>query len=81
VFVGAAAENTLRAFDVRNGREVWQARLPAGGNASPMTYRSPRSGRQFVVIAAGGKAALKTTIGNSIVAFALPVTTALPDDH
>jgi quinoprotein glucose dehydrogenase len=81
VFVGAAAENTLRAFDVRNGREVWQARLPAGGNASPMTYRSPRSGRQFVVIAAGGKTALKTTIGNSIVAFALPVTKPTPEDH
>ena len=72
VFVGAAAENTLRALDVRTGRELWQARLPGGGNASPMTYVSPRSGRQFVVIAAGGNKSLKTKLANRIVAFALP---------
>jgi quinoprotein glucose dehydrogenase len=72
VFVGAAAENTLRALDVRTGRELWQARLPGGANASPMTYTSPRSGRQFVVIAAGGNKALKTKLANKIVAFALP---------
>jgi quinoprotein glucose dehydrogenase len=78
VFVGAAAEKTLRALDVRTGRELWQSRLPAGGNASPMTYRGPRSGRQFVVIAAGGKAALKTKLGNSIVAFALPGSASAP---
>lgn len=81
VFVGAAAENTLRAFDVRTGRELWQARLPAGGNASPMTYRSPRSRRQFVVIAAGGKKALKTRLGNSIVAFALPAGKGISEHH
>lgn len=71
VFVGAAAENTIRALDVRTGRELWQARLPGGANASPMTYVSPRSGRQFVVIAAGGNKALKTKLANRIVAFAL----------
>ncbi|QJU58226.1 pyrroloquinoline quinone-dependent dehydrogenase [Sphingomonas sp. AP4-R1] len=74
VFVGAAAENTLRALDVRTGRELWQARLPGGANATPITYISPRSGRQFVVIAAGGNKALKTTLANKIVAFALPRT-------
>jgi len=72
IFVGAAAENTLRALDVRTGRELWQARLPGGANASPVTYISPRSGRQFVVIAAGGNKALKTKLANKIVAFALP---------
>lgn len=41
-------------------------------DASPMTYTSPRSGRQFVVIAAGGNKALKTKLANKIVAFALP---------
>lgn len=72
VFVGAAAENTLRALDVRLGRELWQARLPDGANASPMTCTSSRSGRQFVVIAAGCDKALKTMLANKIVAFALP---------
>jgi len=49
--------------------------------AQPTTYRSLGSGRQFVVIAAGGKPALNTTIGNSIVAFALPVTKPTPHGH
>jgi quinoprotein glucose dehydrogenase len=72
IFIAATTERTLRALDVRTGTELWSARLPGGGNASPMTYKSPRSGRQFVVIAAGGKKALKTRKSNKIVAFALP---------
>lgn len=72
VFVAAAAERSIRALDVATGRELWQARLPAGGNATPVTYRSPRSGRQFVVIAAGGKTDLKDGNSTRIVAFALP---------
>lgn len=74
VFVGAAAKNTLRALDVRTGRERWQAPRPGGANATPMTYVSPHSGRQFVVMAAGGNKALKTTLANKIVVFALPRT-------
>lgn len=72
VFIGATTERTLRALDVRTGKELWSARLPGGGNASPITYISPSSGRQFVVIAAGGKKELKTRLSNKIVAFALP---------
>lgn len=72
VFIAATAERTLRALDVRSGEELWSARLPGGGNASPITYIGPRSGRQFVVIAAGGRKALKTRLSNKIVAFALP---------
>jgi quinoprotein glucose dehydrogenase len=75
IFVAAAAEKTLRAFDVRTGRELWAGRLPASGNASPITYLGPRSGRQFVVIAAGGNKSMKTKLGNHIVAFALPRVT------
>jgi quinoprotein glucose dehydrogenase len=36
-----------------------------------MTYRAP-SGKQFVVIAAGGHSALGTKMGDHIIAFALP---------
>ncbi|TWI62525.1 quinoprotein glucose dehydrogenase [Pseudoduganella lurida] len=75
VFIAATAERTLRALDVRTGREIWSARLPAGGNASPVTYISPRSGRQFVVIAAGGRKSLKVRQGTKIVAYALPHAT------
>lgn len=70
VFIGAATDDYLRAFDVETGRELWKAKLPAGGQATPMTYES--GGRQFVVIAAGGHGALGTTRGDYVVAFALP---------
>lgn len=76
-FIAASVEQTIRAFDVASGKELWKARLPAGGQATPMTYRSPRSGRQFVLIAAGGKPTLKTTQGSKLVAFTLPDTANL----
>lgn len=72
VFIAAGQENTFRAFDIRTGKEVWSARLPAGGQANPMTYQSALSGRQFVVIAAGGSGALQTKLGTSLIAYALP---------
>jgi quinoprotein glucose dehydrogenase len=71
VFIAATAERSIRAYDVRTGEELWQARLPGGGQATPMTYRSARSGRQFVVIAAGGKPKL-SRLSTKIVAYALP---------
>lgn len=73
VFIGASQDKTFRAFDVNSGRQLWQARLPAGGQATPMTYTSPRSGRQFVVIAAGGHALLRSQLGDAVVAYALPL--------
>ncbi len=72
VFIGATQEHNIRAYDIRTGREVWNARLPAGGQATPVSYWSARSKRQFVVIAAGGNMALLSKAGDSIVAFALP---------
>ncbi|MBC7983145.1 MAG: PQQ-binding-like beta-propeller repeat protein, partial [Candidatus Obscuribacterales bacterium] len=70
VFVAAATDNYLRAFDIETGRELWKGRLPAGGQATPMTYEV--DGRQFVVIAAGGHGTMGTTRGDYVVAFALP---------
>jgi quinoprotein glucose dehydrogenase len=69
-FIGAAMDNYLRAFDVDTGRELWKGRLPAGGQATPMSYEA--NGRQFVVIAAGGHGKLGTKRGDYVVAFALP---------
>ena len=69
VFVGAAADDYLHAFDVRTGRELWKGQLPGGGQATPMSYEL--DGRQFVVIAAGGYAALGTTPNDALVAFSL----------
>jgi len=71
VFIAAAMDDYLRAFDVSSGEELWKARLPAGGQATPMSYRGA-DGRQYVVIAAGGHARAGTTLGDALVAFALP---------
>ena len=71
-FVAASTDHTFRAFDTRSGKIVWQAQLPDSGNATPMTYRSGQSGRQFIVIAAAGHKGLGTHNGDEIVAYALP---------
>ncbi len=50
-------DDYLRAFDLATGAELWKGRLPAGGQATPMSYRLDADGPQYVVIAAGGHAA------------------------
>ncbi|MCZ6716786.1 MAG: pyrroloquinoline quinone-dependent dehydrogenase [Gammaproteobacteria bacterium] len=69
VFVGAASDDYLRAIDLKTGEELWKGRLPAGGQATPMSYQI--SGRQYVVIAAGGHGSAGTTRGDYLVAFSL----------
>jgi quinoprotein glucose dehydrogenase len=72
IFIAAATDDRLRAFDVDSGKELWHADLPAGGQATPMTYQLEATGKQYVVIAAGGHGGLGTTRGDYVVAFALP---------
>jgi quinoprotein glucose dehydrogenase len=69
VFIAATTDDFLRAFEVATGRLLWQARLPAGGQSSPMSYAL--AGRQYIVVAAGGHGAMGTTRGDHLVAFAL----------
>jgi quinoprotein glucose dehydrogenase len=74
LFLAAAFENVIRAYDVASGEELWQSRLPAGPQATPMSYavhRDDGSLKQFVVIAAGGHARGGTTLGDHLIAFAL----------
>ncbi len=70
VFIGATLDNYLRAFDARTGRELWRGRLPAGGQATPMTY--VWKGRQYVLIASGGHSKSNSKRGDQVIAFALP---------
>lgn len=72
VFIGAAMDNYLRAFEAKTGREIWKGRLPAGANATPMTY--VWRGRQYVVVAVGGHAKLgnRTRGDDMLIAFRLP---------
>jgi quinoprotein glucose dehydrogenase len=69
-FIGATADNFLRAYSTDTGDELWRARLPAGGQATPMTYEV--NGRQYVVIAAGGHGSFGTKLGDYVIAYALP---------
>jgi quinoprotein glucose dehydrogenase len=75
VFIGAAMDDYLRAYAVESGEELWRARLPAGGQATPMTYRLDEQSRQYIVIAAGGHSTMGTTPGDHVIAFALPEAT------
>jgi quinoprotein glucose dehydrogenase len=72
VFVAGTLDNHLRAFDVETGQELWKAELPAGGNATPMTFQLGPDGKQYVVICAGGHGKLGTKPGDYVIAFALP---------
>ena len=69
LFIASSRDELIRAFDRKTGRELWCAKLPAAGYASPSTYAV--NGRQYVVIACGG-GKLKTKSGDRYVAFALP---------
>lgn len=72
VFIGASTDGYFRAFDVASGRQLWAQHLPAGVQATPMTYRLKPGGKQYVVVAAGGHKYLGSKTGDSIVAFTLP---------
>jgi quinoprotein glucose dehydrogenase len=69
VFIAATRDEKIRAFDVRDGRQVWEAPLPAGGYATPATYMV--DGVQYLVIACGG-GKMGTPSGDAWVAFSLP---------
>jgi quinoprotein glucose dehydrogenase len=70
-FLGAAVDNYLRAYDLATGKELWEARLPAGGQATPMTY-SLENGKQYVVMVAGGHGSVGTKPGDYVIAYTLP---------
>jgi quinoprotein glucose dehydrogenase len=70
-FIGASTDSYFHAFDSKTGELLWKDRLPAGGNATPMTYRLATDEKQYIIIAAGGNAHLGSKMGDAIVAYAL----------
>ncbi|RZF60674.1 membrane-bound PQQ-dependent dehydrogenase, glucose/quinate/shikimate family [Sphingomonas populi] len=70
IFVAAATDNLIRAIDLRTGKTLWKDVLPAGGQATPITYEV--NGKQYLVIYAGGHHFMETPIGDEVVAYALP---------
>jgi quinoprotein glucose dehydrogenase len=69
VFIAATRDEKIRAFDTITGKVLWEAKLPAGGYATPATYAV--NGRQYLVVAAGGDK-MGTPAGDAYIAFALP---------
>lgn len=70
-FLSGTLDQYLRAYDIRNGKQLWEGRLPAGAQTTPMTYTG-KDGRQYVVVVAGGHGSLGTKQGDYVMAFALP---------
>ena len=70
VFIAGTQDYYLRAFNTANGKEVWKARLPVGSQGGPMSYKSPKTGKQYVVITAGG-ARQSPDRGDYVIAYAL----------
>jgi len=79
VFIAASMDRRIRAFDLATGALAWEHALPASGQATPLTYRARPGGRQFVVIAAGGHGGLRSSLGDAVVAFALPAKDERPE--
>ncbi|MGO4618467.1 glucose/quinate/shikimate family membrane-bound PQQ-dependent dehydrogenase [Ensifer sp. 2YAB10] len=69
-FLGAAVDDYLRAYDLTTGRQLWEARLPAGGQSTPMSYAV--GDKQYVLIVAGGHGSVGTKPGDYIIAYTLP---------
>ena len=71
IIIAATMDDYIRAFDINSGEMVWEERLPAGGQATPMTYRVDEEGKQYIVICAGGHARAGTKLGDHVIAYSL----------
>ena len=70
VFIAGTQDFYLHAFDSATGKEIWKGRLPVGSQGGPMTYLSPRTGKQYVVVTAGG-ARQSPQRGDYVIAYTL----------
>ncbi len=70
-FLSGSMDDYVRGYDVRDGHQLWESRLPAGGQATPMTYVGG-DGRQYLLVVAGGHGSTHTKPGDYVIAYALP---------
>lgn len=71
LFYSGTQDFYLRAYDSHTGKEIWKSRLPVGTQSGPITYRSAKTGKQYIVVFAGGSPH-SSKIGDDIIAYALP---------
>ncbi|AZC20447.1 MULTISPECIES: glucose/quinate/shikimate family membrane-bound PQQ-dependent dehydrogenase [Pseudomonas] len=69
-FLSGTLDQYIRGYDVKNGKELWKSRLPAGGQATPMSYTG-KDGKQYVLVVVGGHGSLGTKMGDYIIAYKL----------
>lgn len=70
VFIGATIDGRFRAFDARNGKELWVEKIDAPAHSIPSTYMG-KDGKQYVVVAAGGGGFLNSPTSDALIAFRL----------
>ena len=70
VFIAAATDNLIRAIDIKTGKVLWQDKLPAGGQATPITFAA--DGQEYIGFMAGGHHFMHTPVGDYVIAYALP---------
>ena len=70
IFIAAATDDLIRAIDIKTGKVLWTDKLPAGGQATPMTFEA--NGRQYIGFMAGGHHFMHTPVGDYVLAYALP---------
>ena len=69
-FLSAATDDNFRAYDLATGKVLWNVRIPAGGQATPMTYLDSQ-GEQVVLLVAGGHGSTGTKAGDYVLAYKL----------
>lgn len=88
IFNGGVSDGQLRAIDVATGEVVWKSPLRSSSEATPMSYVSPKTGRQYVVVTVPGTAPRQRRseelpddhgegtpeTGGRVIAYALPET-------
>ena len=70
VFIGATIDGIFRAFDARNGRELWRDKLEAPAHSIPASYMG-RDGKQYIVVPAGGGGFLRSPTADLVIAYRL----------
>ena len=70
VFIAATTDDLIIAIDIETGETLWREKLPAGGQATPITYEV--DGRQYLTMMAGGHYFMETTLGDHVITWALP---------
>lgn len=72
VFIGATNDRTFRAYDARNGRQLWSVELDASAHSTPITYMGKNGKQYVVVVGAGGTAVGARRMSDTLNAFVLP---------